>query len=171
MPAYTSATFNAEVSRLWPFRTSSASHGRRARRDRNASMSTDVSRSIRMYRCYPRLDLCRLGFRPRRALEEPAARRLSLSARSFRTQEAESAPNSGWSSPRHAGSSASRKRRSLRRRTSSLAVSRRNALRPRGPTIASISRRRSTGIRMCARCVLFICAYILCHSRHLDSTC
>jgi hypothetical protein len=105
--------------------------------------------------------------KPRRLL---ATLRPSLCRRSPRTHAPAPRANSGCRSAFHAASSHSRKRSSLRRRTSSLAVSSRNALRPRGPTSKSISRSKSFGISMCARCVPFICAYQVCHPHSPQSS-
>ncbi len=88
--------------------------------------------------------------------------RRSLCCLNCRTHAAAPPSGSGCSSAFQTGTSLSRKFSSLRRCTSCRAVSRRNALRPRGPTNLSMSCNKSRGIRMCALCVPCICALYKC---------
>ncbi len=105
------------------------------------------------------------------------SRRRSFSCRKPRTHAAAPFASSGWSASVQAGASLSRNRSSFFRRTASRAVSTRKALRPRGPTIASISRTRSWGNRIWARlvfishiqCVLMECIIPVCGSHPQES--
>ncbi len=106
--------------------------------------------------------------------------RLSLCSRKERTHPwVPNSTNSGWSSSFQAGSSLRRNSSNLRRCNSAWAVSTKNALRPRGPTSASISRRRSSGRTTCALCSPISCTHCNCdieerrcrcekHRRHLQ---